>query len=840
MLRVWSKGVPTAVAAGAAAILHSARRRCTAPAASAAKRRPEAARRQRSPPRKIGGSGGRPRGGGGKPGTPPRKASWAAAAVRDDVAGEGQVTMGTLSRSSPTREKSASEKPREKTGLEVEREKALARAKRKEEEAAAERRQEQETRKRVAEKEAEMKKKKKKKKRKGQTLSLASLGKKLAAIEAFTNAEEHPHGEPVAPTQALVGVAPDKDVEEAISYAGHALRNVPREWLQESSVMREALGMTPTLPKYADQKQVGAGDTEDGKLLLSGSTAEFDEHGNLVDTRPEATAPEIYDGGDVATRGDSKEEQLRHVVQQLHKSIRVLEEGAAVVRQAQGTTEPSLKDSAAYLRLIERSPTGVEALRWLDELHATKPEWLTPAHYEAAFALATEVEAPVQERDILVLFLKSREMGMLTETMYCHMFATLGRSSLRESAYPLLYQCLKDDYEGVANIPEPIWNSLFTQALRSNNVPRAVGLYCEIVGEGMRLSIANFLQLISLLARKTVGSQDQDVLDYLTQELQEETERVLQTQGAAGIPPTFFSQALAGCSPESAIRLWHFMKDSGVKVTNVDYTNLLNVMTANERIYEAEEIMKYVEQHHPEYPFLNNRAMAKLMMRLYAKDNVKHKLEMALEGNYTERSSATYVFSKYFGPESGYPLDVAAYMQLIRSTNDAAFIHEIYREMLSHGLQLETEHYNVIFRGMGSKIGSLTRRIEYLPTASPLDDEIPQEWKDNAEKYGGSMEEPKLVNPPAITDTSATYSPYDTRPHQQTMGRNLMPHETYGTYPEISTIQKRTRPFMSTDAPVDRGLYTSGHKISPGTLEQLRTQQKRYPTSRPTDSASGA
>eukprot|EP01061_Rhynchopus_euleeides_P030327 TRINITY_DN50412_c0_g1_i1.p1 TRINITY_DN50412_c0_g1~~TRINITY_DN50412_c0_g1_i1.p1 ORF type:complete len:576 (+),score=206.11 TRINITY_DN50412_c0_g1_i1:149-1729(+) len=491
--------------------------------------------------------------------------------------------------------------------------------------------------------------------------------------------------------------------------------------------------------------------------------------------------------------------------------------------------EATFKSAEAYLAVMERCPTGAEALMWLDELETLHPEWITPQHYEAALLLAVEPGTPVPERDILVVFLKARQRGMMTPAMYEHLFARLGTSSLREAAFPMLYQCLKDDYGGdLSLIPQNVCQGIFLHLKTANNTPQCVGLYVELSRGGCRVGISSLLEVVALLARGSFGSNDQDVLDFVVEELQHETELVMREQGIFGIPKGFFAKALAGCSPDAAVRLWHFMKDNGVRVTVEDYTNLMQVMVSSDRIYEAEEIMKYLSMHHSEYLWLNQVRIPKLMLRLYARNNVKYKLALPKEGNFPEQSNALYYFSEFFGPESGTPPNVSAYMLLIKSTDDEKLVHELWREMLSLGLPLETQHYNTIFRGMGGKIGALTHKIKFPLPASVLDEEIPGHLqREMATKEQHDLPE---VQPPLATNTEVSYSPYDTTAPGRGEKNVLMPLNTNEGpvwAPSPEAYDNNTKPFHVLEAPIDPGLRTVGGSMSEDTYLRHKVDNKR-------------
>ena len=541
-----------------------------------------------------------------------------------------------------------------------------------------------------------------------------------------------------------------EQMQRSVEYAGDMLRKIPRTWLQESSVLREAVGLTPVISAPEPTHALPGGDTP----LLESSAL------------PTADAPALMDPnlGQMSAAVNGGAEYLTTAMSDLYSRMATLEQQAYAIRQTESDMKPSFDSSEAYLKVMQTSPSGAEALVWLDELETLRPEWITSAHYEVAMLLAVEPGAPVPERDVLIIFLKCRQRHMATSVIYEHLFARLGYSSLREVAFPMLFHCLKHDFgdplnDDLSGIPANVCKGIFMNMKASNNTPRAIATYIELSKAHCQIGIEAYLEIVTLLARGSYGAHDQDVLDFMIEELQNETAAVLEHRGLEGIPPTFFAKALAGCGADAAIRLWHFMKDHGIRVTVEDYVNLVSVMCTEERIYEAEEIMRYLEANHAEYLWMHDMAIPKAMLRLYATNNVKYKLALPKEGNFPEQSNALSIFSEYFGPESGTPPQVSPYISLIKSTDDEKLVHELWREMLSLGLQLETKHYNAVFRGMGGKIGTLSSKIEYAYPASPLDEEIPAHLQRAMAEH--EQKELTPVMPPLQMNTETSFSPFE-------------------------------------------------------------------------------
>ncbi|KAJ9444625.1 hypothetical protein DIPPA_70112a, partial [Diplonema papillatum] len=531
------------------------------------------------------------------------------------------------------------------------------------------------------------------------------LGRRTAKLQKKTKSATAARVRKQKPSEKAV----TDPMARSLKYAGKMLANVPEGWFEESSVAREALGIVEERPLAIPEAETG---------IL-----------------PEASVHFLPPADDPVSSG----------LLDLERRVNSLEEQALSVRQRSGRTKPQLASAEAYLAVIERCPTGVEAATWLDELEMTAPEWLLPHHYEATFKLATESGTSLPERDILIIWLKSRQRKMITPTIYAHLFATLGESSLRAVAFPFLWEACKRDFGGAKNVDPSVAAAVFLHAKKFDDVSLAVSVYLELSKACCRISILGYLELIALLSTRTY--KDQEVLDFVLCELQDEAGRIIASEGISGIPREFFSKALAGCSPESALRLWRFMMLHNIRVTVEDYTNLLATMSNSLRLLEARSIFKYLERHHPDYLWYDSCKIPKMMLGV-----------LRLYKTKAARADMLFVFSEYFGPSSGTLPSRTAYLHLMDGCDDEQFVHELWREMLARGIRLETKHYNMVFRNMG---GIVPKQLPYALPPSILDEELPAAMVEAQV----SRSEPPMKFPTPVTDSTVSWSPYSSAPN---------------------------------------------------------------------------
>eukprot|EP01064_Diplonema_japonicum_P006786 TRINITY_DN14619_c0_g1_i1.p1 TRINITY_DN14619_c0_g1~~TRINITY_DN14619_c0_g1_i1.p1 ORF type:complete len:676 (+),score=113.40 TRINITY_DN14619_c0_g1_i1:99-2126(+) len=559
--------------------------------------------------------------------------------------------------------------------------------------------------------------------------------------------------------------------QKTMEYAGNLLGQVPKQWLQESSVLSEATGLEPPV-MLDDVTQKALEDRERNTPLLDSGAKDMTEFLTALDNR-----------------------------------VKTLEKNALSIRQRHGNTKTTLPSSDAYLKVITKSPTGMEALIWLDELEMTKPEWLTPLHYERAFLLAVEPTAPACERDILILWAKARGKNMVTTEIWSHMMLQLGLSSLRPVAFEFLYEALKQQY-GVKDVPQDVCYAMFSNCKAANDPKRAIRIFLELTTGGTRIGLLSYLEIVSLLTRNVDMSNDQEVLDYMLQTLQEEAGRVISTEGLAGIPRIFFARALTGCSPEAAVRLWKFMVAHGIRVTYEDYLNFVQVMLSGKRLHEVQLIYRYLAANHPEYLWMEESRIPLSILRVYVMN----------PGSF---SDAMYLFSEHFGPESGGNPSVTAYELMLAHCKDPLLTHTLFQEMLARGLQLETRTYNRIFEAMGGSIKGLTTKLKFNYPASPLDDEVPKQLQEMQGQY-----EPVPQRPPAVAGTA---DPYTTVPQ---LGRpaNALSADYDGNgefAPPVTAYENRARPHLAMEAQLPPYMTKLNRTISDTELEQHLSTKRR-------------
>eukprot|EP01059_Diplonema_ambulator_P006720 TRINITY_DN16333_c0_g1_i2.p1 TRINITY_DN16333_c0_g1~~TRINITY_DN16333_c0_g1_i2.p1 ORF type:complete len:637 (+),score=180.74 TRINITY_DN16333_c0_g1_i2:30-1913(+) len=561
---------------------------------------------------------------------------------------------------------------------------------------------------------------------------------------------------------------------ETMVYAGKLLAQVPKRWLQESSVVKEAAGIADEPPLLDATTQQALDDMDRNTPLLTSSCVNQD---------------------------------MTVFLSGLNKKINELERKAKDIRSRTGITKPTLASSEAYLKIISKAPSGVEALTWLDEIEMTAPQWITPQHYELAFLHAVNPSAPVCERDILILWAKARSKDMLTPGIWAAMMSQLGYSSLRNAAFEFLYEALKQQYTP-GGVPMEVCHGVFTHCKASNDPRRAIRVFLELTSAGCRIGLLSYLEIMSLLTRNVDLSNDQEVLDYMMECVVNEAERVIEAEGIMGIPRQFFSRALASCSAESAIRLWKFMQLHGVRVTYDDYVNFLEVMLSSEKLHEAQLIYRYLSHNHPDYLWQDNSRIPLLLLRVY----------LTKPGN---ESNAMSVFSDHFGPDSGAEPSKTAYTLMIRYAKDPLLVHNLYVEMLARGMSLDTDTYNRIFVAMGGSIKILTKKITYHYPVSGLDEELPTAVKEAQQEFATTPQEP--LPPPQL----GAYNPYSGAPHHGEFKNAPVPHRHKYGDSWTPPVEKRTGSFSVKEQALPTGFTNVDGVISEEAFAATRTMAKK-------------
>ena len=560
-------------------------------------------------------------------------------------------------------------------------------------------------------------------------------------------------------------LTPEEETEKSYLEAGKMLTRIPQGWHQESSVIKEALGMQEEIPLQITD---GQEDVNKSITPFVGDKFDFDICINDLESR-----------------------------------ISKLESNSIAIRKRHNHMTPRLKSSQAYLDVLYKCPTGMEAAMWLDELEALVPEWLTSQHYELAILLMTEFGSPVSERDILIVWLKARSKKLLSPVACAAIVRGLGIHSLREVIFPIIYKAILVDY-GEGNIPAEVSEALFYNLRQRRDVDRLLQIYMTLSSAGTHITISGYMDIIGSLS-ECKQFRDQDVLNFLVEELQLSAQRVIEEEGMVGIPKNFFSRALTAASPNTALRLWSFMSKYGIRVSYNDYRSLIRVMSKNNRVSEARQVYQYLAKNNPDYLWFHNCSIPKSYLK-------------CLTGTPAE---ALYVFSVHFGPDSNTKPSRSAYMSLIKCQDDPHFVHEIWKEMLARGLELNTKHYNLILKGMGGDITKLPN-VPYSIPASPLDDEIPESMKSLAT----DIRESEIVRPPPSSLTN--FNPYEQSPLSERARNVFVPSSDPSWKPgRISSDSITTGPFTVREQYTPQHIISDRKTLSPDEYISIQTDLER-------------